>query len=67
MNILVDVVNEAKYGGLECKPGTVFLVHTRPKELKAQLSTIYQTQLALSSVLCDKVQFSVSVSLGLAQ
>lgn len=60
--ILVDVVNEAKCGGLAYKPGSGFPVHTKPKELEAQPSSTHTTQLAPSSVLCDKLQISVSLS-----
>lgn len=35
VNILVDMVNKAKCGDLEGKPGTVFPVHIRPREMKA--------------------------------
>lgn len=57
VNILVDMVNKAKCGDLEGNPGTVFPVHIRPREMKAQPSSTCQTQLELSSVLCDKLPF----------
>ena len=62
VNILVDV-NEMKRKGLECKPGIVFPVHTRAEGR----AWFYSSNTArLSSVLCDKLQFSVRVTLGLA-
>jgi hypothetical protein len=63
---LVALVNEAKRGGLERKGETLFPVHTRSKELKQLPNSAHQTQLAVSSILRHRFQFSVCVTLGLA-